>query len=371
MTSKQRWIRYGNAGADIYVLLILAWWATHTRLGDTWWWLFVVNALAVYLFVPLPLLLSLAWMTHRRRTWIGGIIMGLLGLHLYGGLFLPRSPSPPPQQPLTIMSYNILRYHQDTDAILAVIRAERPDVVMFQELTPLVADALRHELHIRYPYQLLEPATDSSGMGILSSYPLQPTDIILPGEWTGPPQIATLTLPGHVVTLMNIHARSTSLGNGGPLTFHPETMERSIRAREQQAQTIATFAANHTHPLIVAGDLNATEQHHAYRIISEHLQDAWRVAGWGLGHTFPGAASHGSSRPHILGMPVPKWLVRIDYIFCSDDWRVVRAAIGSWDGISDHRPLVVTLDLVEDNTTAHSSAPALVPATPPPDSESL
>jgi endonuclease/exonuclease/phosphatase (EEP) superfamily protein YafD len=39
------------------------------------------------------------------------------------------------------------------------------------------------------------------------------------------------------------------------------------------------------------------------------------------------------------------WLLRIDYIFHSRDWRTHWARIGPWDGVSDHRPVLARLVL--------------------------
>jgi endonuclease/exonuclease/phosphatase (EEP) superfamily protein YafD len=97
----------------------------------------------------------------------------------------------------------------------------------------------------------------------------------------------------------------------------------------------------------VAGDLNATGLSTAHRIITRELHDAWEARGQGLGHTFPGAASPRGSRPRLFGIPVPMWLVRIDYVFFSDHFTALSVEIGPWDGASDHRPVIA--DLVFDH----------------------
>jgi len=47
----------------------------------------------------------------------------------------------------------------------------------------------------------------------------------------------------------------------------------------------------------------------------------------------------------VLGFDVPRWLVRIDYVFHSRDWRAVAARTGRIDRKSDHRPVIATLVL--------------------------
>jgi endonuclease/exonuclease/phosphatase (EEP) superfamily protein YafD len=48
-----------------------------------------------------------------------------------------------------------------------------------------------------------------------------------------------------------------------------------------------------------------------------------------------------------MGIPVPQWLIRIDYIFYSDGLTPLTAQVGPWDGVSDHRPVLVEVALDE------------------------
>ncbi|WP_437578928.1 hypothetical protein [Sorangium sp. So ce887] len=47
----------------------------------------------------------------------------------------------------------------------------------------------------------------------------------------------------------------------------------------------------------------------------------------------------------ILGVPVPRWLVRIDHVFHSADRVTIDARTGPESDASDHRTVVVTLAL--------------------------
>ena len=126
--------------------------------------------------------------------------------------------------------------------------------------------------------------------------------------------------------------------------------------RERQAQALADFAATHPEPLIALGDFNATPASVAHTTMSRVLADSWIEAGWGPGHTFPGAASPGSSRPRIAGILVPQWLLRIDYVFHSHQWQTLGAWIGPWDAVSDHRSVVVRLAITVQRTTRNICA---------------
>ncbi|NJP05526.1 MAG: hypothetical protein HC837_07855 [Chloroflexaceae bacterium] len=334
-----------TALVHLYLIGLLTWAMLHTLFGDRWWWLFLLNALAVYLFVPLPVTLAVAWWNRQRITWSGVLAGMVLGLYLYSDILFPPLPPVHAAQgvSISVMSFNMLRYNTHSESLITALRDSDADVIALQELNEPITQAIEQHLAADYPYRLLVPEGSNNGMGVISRYPLRPVDATLPGDWMGQPQVVELDLDGLPVTLLNVHVRSTSIGEGGNIIFDPSFMESTIREREQQARTIAAFAAAQSQPLLVMGDFNTGDLSDAYRTLTGVLHDSWRVAGWGLGHTFPGASSSGSSRPKIGGISLPMWLVRIDYIFYSDDWQAQEASIGPWDGVSDHRPVMATL----------------------------
>lgn len=337
---RQRITRWLVAWIHLYCIGVCAWAMLHLLLGDRWWWLFLLNSFAVYWFVPLPLLLVLALLTRRVEIWVGFGATLVLAACLYGGLLLPSfPPGAPSGQTITVMTSNVLGFNQQTARVVTAIRTSNADVVALQELNPVVAEAIQSHLAVEYPYQILDPDFGVTGAGVISRYPLARSGETLPGHWVGIPQVLELVLGDETVTLINFHA----IPPGG---YVPAVLNRTMREREQQARDLVRFAATRPGPVIALGDLNAADQSTAYAIVTGVLVDAWREGGRGLGHTFPGAASTGSSRPAIAGIPVPKWLVRLDYVFHSDDWRTEAAWIGPWDGVSDHRPVVARLVLM-------------------------
>jgi endonuclease/exonuclease/phosphatase family metal-dependent hydrolase len=127
----------------------------------------------------------------------------------------------------------------------------------------------------------------------------------------------------------------------------PAVMAGTVRERYRQAQTLVAFAQTHPGPLLYPCDCNTADQNDAYRLIATAWHDSWREVGLGWGQTFPGTDSSGHSTRLVLhGITVPRWLVRIDYVWHSSHWRAVEARIGPWDGHSDHRPTIARLVLV-------------------------
>ena len=325
-----------TAAAWIYLGILFAWLAFYLLSGERLLVIALLNTLAVYFFLPLPLVALAAAFTHSWELWAGTLIGTAVFAWLWGGLFLP-SPSRASAggKTLTVMTYNVLGRHEFSAPIIATIRQESPDVVLIQELNPALAEALQSELAEAYPYQVFDPQTGVSGMGVISRYPLTPLERELPPDWIGVPQELSLDWNGRAIRLVNFHMQSSTLGG-----LSRYGLDNDKRTR--QAQALVEYAAG-AQALIAGGDANSTPLSAAYRTLSGQLVDTWGQRGFGLGHTFPGSDIPGSMRPRLAGVPVPQWLARIDYIFHSAQFTTLHARTAQFDGVSDHRGVVAVL----------------------------
>ncbi len=335
------WIKWLRVLLWVYFTILFGRPVLQASLGDRFWWLFLLNTLSIYLFLPLPVILLAAFWVKQRETWLGTGLAVVMAVFSIGKYYIPINTFTPPAagKTITVMTYNVLGFNEHPDKVVAAIRASGADVVTLQELNPAVAAAIHQDLHGEYPYQQLDPRETYYGMGVISRYPLELSSEKMPGTWIGIPQILTMNMDGQPVTIINAHPHATNLNQ-------PAKIEWSIQEREKQARAILDFATSHPGPLLVPIDFNSTDQNVSYAIVTNTLTDAWRTAGRGLGYTFPGANSPGSSRLKIGNIPVPMWLVRIDFVFFSSHFQAVDARIGPWDGFSDHRPVVAQLILV-------------------------
>ncbi len=316
----------------LYFTLIFAWVIAHFLLGDRPWWMFVLNALSFYLFVPWLAVLPVALYMRRRATSIATLLVFLLAVFFHGRQFIPwRMADAAAGQSFTVMSYNVLGYNRNPQAVTDAILASNADVVALQELNPQVGQAIQENLLAAYPYQQLDARESVFGSGVISRYPLHLTGETLPGGWVGTPQVLALTVDGKSITLVNAHVFASNPNQ-------PEVMDRVIAERESQARTLKDFAAQHAGPVIVAIDFNSTMQNTSYQIVTSALTDAWLAGGVGPGNTFP----------NIPQRALPLWLIRIDYVFHSSHFRAVEAQIGPWDGYSDHRPVIARLVLTDE-----------------------
>ena len=92
--------------------------------------------------------------------------------------------------------------------------------------------------------------------------------------------------------------------------------------RAEQADILSEHIQNSPYRVIVCGDFNDTPVSYVYRKIKGDLNDAFTVSGRGLGNTYSGT--------------FPK--VRIDYIFCSDEFTVYNFRTTK-EEYSDHYPV--------------------------------
>lgn len=328
-------------GVGFYLVALPGWWIASLCFGDRWLWLFVLNNLAVYLFLPLPLAVILAIWTPQPLLRLGAALTLALFVVLYGQLWLPWLPASSANPALTVMTYNVLAHNPRPEAVAEAIVRSGADVVALQEVSERIGEVLQERLREQYPYHLLARMDEVRGMGVWSRYPLRDTGQRLAGPWLSEPQVLEITHPTATITVVNVHNVSLDVSSPG----WPWRLHQTAPAREAAAHSLITFARAHRGPLVVLGDFNATDQNRAYRLLRTVLRDAWREAGFGLGHTFPGADAYGTGRPHLGFLPLPRWLARIDYIFHSPDLRTLDARIGPWDGHSDHRPVIARLDL--------------------------
>ena len=322
-----------------YLVLMALWLALHLVVSDRLGYLALVNLLAVYFFLPLPVILLISVIFRRTGLIIGGLMASMVFLYFWGGLFIPSAAKGGDQEPaLTVMTYNVLARHNHTQPILETILAEQPDVVFIQELNTHLAVALQKELRDEYPYQVLEAVDHPSGIGTISKHPLLDTGESSQLSWMGGPQVLEMSWQGRTITLVNFHMLAIQHLDSS------QGLSQNFKIRAEEAQALVEIAQQRS-PAILGGDANSTPLSKAHHILSNRLNDAWRQAGFGLGHTFPGSTIPGSDRPKINGWYVPQWLARIDYIFASREWQITSARVARFDGVSDHRGVIATLQL--------------------------
>jgi endonuclease/exonuclease/phosphatase family metal-dependent hydrolase len=208
------------------------------------------------------------------------------------------------------------------ERIARVVRRERPDVLLLQEVAPGVLAGLVDALRVLYDGTPIHVAHDPQiGQAIVSRFPVA-SSATLPRK--GNAQRAVLRSPAGPITVFNVHP----LRLGG------------WRARYSQiAALLDEEISRETGPVILGGDFNTPDGSQLYRLLTGKLVNAHGERGFGFGFTYP--ASLASPLGAVAVIP----LVRIDHIFASRHFLTLGAGTIADAGGSDHRPVFAELAL--------------------------
>ncbi len=225
--------------------------------------------------------------------------------------YLGNAP-PEGSDTLKLIQVNILSRNEQHGRLLEFIEAEQPDLVFLQEVSPEwlgSIEALRED----YPFSYTQPRHDSFGIALFSRLPLDSISHVDSPPLDYPTIVATLTVNGTLLTLINTHPTI-------PLT------KEGFEARNEQLQSVVEIANAAAGAVILSGDFNATMWTPAYRRLREStgLRNASRGAG--ILPTWPTF--------------MPFAMIPIDHALVSDDIDVVNIEVGARVG-SDHLPLIL------------------------------
>jgi endonuclease/exonuclease/phosphatase family metal-dependent hydrolase len=230
------------------------------------------------------------------------------------------------------------------ERVAAMIRAEKPDIIVFQEINQRNLTVVRDQLDGIYddaPINML--GNGKYGFAVISRFGLELVDDT--DEPTRVMRVVANT-PSGPVAVWNVHAyRENLLGNDSLLAYPDGSYHRPLT---EQSLWLVERAAQEEMPVVIAGDFNMPTFSPAYRVMSAPLTDVHSVAGEGIGFTFPANANHvryqdvaGFSVP--LSSPVP--LSRIDHIFVSREINVLSSRVLADAAGSDHSPILTDLAL--------------------------
>jgi endonuclease/exonuclease/phosphatase family metal-dependent hydrolase len=264
---------------------------------------------------------------------------------------------------IKIMTYNVRNFDlynwsnnlRSKAIIYDMLREEDPDVICFQEF---YSDTTRDFNNIeqlramgyRY-YAFAEELTlrgqNQWGIATFSKFPITDTMKILRSRFsTGygffpyKGVYTTIQFNNTAFGLYNVHLQSVHFAEQDYETIKEAAEEQNIdwiegksivgkmvkayrRRALQTEELIGLLKKDPSKPTIIASDLNDTPSSHAYNKVRGKMQDAFLIAGKGIGATYNG--------------PVPG--LRIDFLFHTTDILALQAKVVD-NSISDHKPLV-------------------------------
>lgn len=268
-----------------------------------------------WLLAPAGAGLALALLTR----WWPGTLWAAAVLALLAWFIAPYGTGTEPDG-RALASFRVLtsnvEFGQATDALVAAVRREEPDVVFVEECEYGCSATLQRFLSGRYPYRREVAGGGSAGSVVLSRFPLRAAPAI-PATMGMPGAVADVR--GHAVRLQLAHPMP-------PLPGQLDVWRRELGRLRDFA------AAAGPAPTVLAGDFNASQDHAAFRaILDAGLRDAARLAGSGRTPTWPArtAPAIGAQIDHVL----------VSATFSASDARFLDLAD------TDHRALLVDLTL--------------------------
>lgn len=304
---------------------VVAWLLLRTWRGEAWPSVGLMNAVGIWWFAPLLVLLPVALLVRAREASVIGVLLLLPALFLFGPDFLPNlTPSTSETAPrLRVLSFNALVANSAYDEVAALVQTHQPDVIAIQELSPQMAQELNARIGSGYPYQLLYPWTDPRGIGLWSRYPLTEGPERSLRFWERWVHSAIVDVNGQPIHLFNVHLWPIG-------TLDQERFAAGLAAQATQVQELHDLVVQSPYPVLVMGDFNASPTNESYVTTDAALEDAWRAAAIGPGFTFPA--------PGTLS-PWSQPFLRIDYLWSRPPLAPVNVQVLTQAG-SDHLPLL-------------------------------
>jgi len=304
---------------------------------STWW-------LELLQYVPypaylLPALAAVALSSLLTRAWrlAAGLGVALVATVVMGFVWGRADTG---TEPLRVMTYNIKAYLAGPgaaafDGIEREVALHAPDILVMQDAGELA------ERRQRSPALLASLFVGRSVYAqgqyiVVSRFPLRecrPGDIAFRGNRFGYAR-CIVTVHGRDIDLLTAHLLSPRRGLNATRREPVDGIDdwqQNFADRLVQASKLAADVGARTRPLILAGDLNASQASPVVRrLLDRGLRDAFASAGWGYGYT------HG----HALRVGIS--FLRIDHILVSDEIGVTDAFPGGWQA-SEHRPVIADL----------------------------
>jgi endonuclease/exonuclease/phosphatase family metal-dependent hydrolase len=254
-----------------------------------------------HLFLAVLVILTPVALLGRANVLAVTLLITLTtGGVLFGSEWISMPGSGASHHDLSVMTWNV-QYRTRTPAEQAAqLESVTADLVALQEVEPDAASAIAGDtvLTARYPFRVMAPRVGTSGIVVLSRYPMSGVDS------TDDPacldlQVATPRGKVHVIVAHPAHAtidRRTSQR----LPVGYQQSDRAIAIAIIRTRIEAAVAKGDR--LIVLGDFNTSPSEPEYRLLTAGLRDTHVQVGEGPGWTW---------RPSRLTF-LPFGLLRID-----------------------------------------------------------
>lgn len=314
-----RWTgRIAGAAAVLVLLLTLL-----AYLGESAWWLDVLNQGRMQ-YLTWALVLALILLLARAWPWLTvALVAAAINAWFVAPWFLgtPQGTPVTADRDLRLMVLNVRGSSEQFEPILELLRRDRPDLVVLNEVDPAWLEQIRG---LTAGYQIYDTPTQGEfGVLLLSRRPIESVEVKTFTERWSPSIVAILEVQGQPTVLIATHP---------PAPLDSDTWEN----RNEHLLALAHYVDELTEPVLVAGDLNIT-------MWSPHFDELLKQSG--LSETRYGYGLHPTFPASRWGLDIP-WQLRVplDHVLASEDWAILDTWVGPNVG-SDHLPLLVDVAL--------------------------
>ncbi|MCA9835388.1 MAG: endonuclease/exonuclease/phosphatase family protein [Trueperaceae bacterium] len=302
----QRWLL--GLSASLLLISLIA------RLGNIHW---SADLLALFpdVYFYLALLLLIIGFVQKNKL---ALLFCLMCLILNGSLlysYLPFQKLEPTAEPeLRFYMHNLYYLNSDLETALSEINKYDPDIVFLMEYSEAI-QAQIESAFTAYPYRLIEPSRYTMGLALFSRIPLATERVRRFPETRIPIFDISFQLGGETFSFVGAHPWPPLLGWG--------------QLHRDQIASIARVASEAPHPLLVAGDFNASQWSYALRHLMQEARVQDAAKGFGLRKSW---------RYNLL------FKLPLDHVMVSEGLTVLKVQHGQHGG-SDHAPLIIDISL--------------------------
>jgi len=300
-----------------------------TVVAEHTWFTTLLTYMPQHPFIlPALLLLIIALIKRRWRLALVNGLAAACSLFVLLGFSIPKPTLFARGHPVRVMTLNLHHLSVGTDAAMALIEREQPDVLCLQEVNQSHTDPVARIARRLPDWQV----TRTHEVAIFSRFPIRERHVH-PVPNTGRAMLETvLDIHGKQFAVLNIHMSTASTPQS---MFTRGTSRRAhlrltAAIRGQQVRQMLAIAEQSPYPMIIAGDFNTPPRGIFYRRLRGRFTDAFTRAGWGTGYTFPAK------------FPV----MRIDYVYANKGFAVMKCRTSTLKA-SDHYSVVADLMLLE------------------------
>jgi len=252
------------------------------------------------LFVPVlfsaNVFFAIYWIIRMKKQFILSSLVIILGFGYISTIYKFSEKNVLLNDDIKIMSYNVRMFNHYgwnsddsiTQKTYGFINEKSPDILTIQEFYE------SENLQISYPYQYIKTKskTNKFGQAIYSKFPIINSGSLDLKHSANNIIFADILKENDTIRVYNIHLESLKINpekeNFGEKNSDKLIGRMKIAFKEQaiQTQQFLEHQKQWKGKKIVCGDFNNTAFSWVYRQISKGKQDAFKVAGKGLGKTF-------------------------------------------------------------------------------------